>query len=133
MASEITLKQPYLVRAMHEWMTDNGQTPHLVVAVEGDGIEIPRQYVRDGKIILNVSYAAAHNLDLGNDWIIFEARFAGNPQRVRIPISAVLGIYARETGHGMIFSEEENQVQPGPISVKAEVDKPNRAHLKVVK
>lgn len=114
---------------MHEWMTDNGHTPHVVVDAELDGVEVPLQYVQDGKIILNISYAAAHNLDLGNQEIGFEARFSGTAHRVRIPMLAVLGIYARETGQGMIFSDSEVE----PASDGGD-DKPaGRPHLKVIK
>lgn len=111
--SKPTPRRPYLVRAMHEWMTDNGQTPHIVVDAAGEGVEVPRAFVRDGKIILNVSWQATQSLRLGNDVIEFSARFAGVSHAVRIPVAAVLGIYARETGQGMLF-QEEGDVEPTP-------------------
>jgi stringent starvation protein B len=99
---------------MHEWMTDNGQTPHLVVDAAVDGIEVPRAYVKDGRIILNASWQATQSLKLGNDAVEFSARFGGAPQLVRLPIAAILGIYARETGQGMLFQDEDGPAPPAP-------------------
>jgi len=96
-------KRPYLLRAMHQWMTDCGHTPHVIVDAEHNGVDVPRAYVKDGKIVLNLSGSATQHLKLGNEWIEFDARFAGVVNRVSFPISAVLGIYARETGEGMVF------------------------------
>jgi len=134
MSAVSTSQHPYLLRAMHEWMTDNGDTPHIVVDALGDGVDVPEQFVTDGKIILNVSYSAVRELQLGNDEISFEARFGGVPNIVRVPVAAILGIYARETGRGMIFStQEDSEVSPPE---KADGDLPptgGRPHLKVVK
>ena len=124
---------------MHEWMGDNGNTPHIVVDATVDGVSVPSQHVKDGKIILNISDSAAHNLKLRNDFISFRARFGGVPFDVIVPMSAVLGIYARETGQGMIFSHDSEEkagteiheaVQP---DAEAASDRPKRAHLKLVK
>lgn len=114
---------------MHEWMTDNGQTPHLVVDAGGDGVEIPAAYVKDGRIILNVSWQATQDLKLGNDVIEFSARFGGVAHHVRIPAGAVLGIYARETGQGMLFQDEE---ETGPPSTTPP-EGGKRPRLRVVK
>jgi stringent starvation protein B len=92
---------------MHEWITDSDQTPHIVVDASLQGVEVPRQYVQGGKIILNVSNSATSNLNLGNDFVSFRARFGAATYDVMVPIIAVLGIYARETGQGMIFSEAD--------------------------
>ena len=124
-------RRPYLLRAMHEWMTDNGQTPHLVVDAAVDGVVVPRQYVRDGKIVLNVSYSATASLVLKNDEISFSARFGGHAFEVRLPVHAVAGIYARETGQGMVFSESERDPPPAPRPPGG--DEPKRPQLKVVK
>ena len=97
---------------MHEWMLDNGFTPHLVVDAKREGVLVPESHVKDGKIVLNVSPSATRALVLGNDTVTFEARFGGVSQQLLIPVAAVLGIYARETGQGMIFSEDDSQ--PGP-------------------
>lgn len=92
---------------MHEWISDCDQTPHIVVDASLQGVEVPRQYVQGGKIILNVSNHATSNLSLGNDVVRFRARFGAATHDVMVPIIAVLGIYARETGQGMIFSEAD--------------------------
>ncbi|MEI8297980.1 MAG: ClpXP protease specificity-enhancing factor [Pseudomonadota bacterium] len=135
-------RRPYLLRAMHEWMTDNGQTPHLVVDAAVEGVAVPRQFVRDGKIVLNASYEATSGLLLKNDWIGFGARFGGAPFNIQIPVHAVLGIYARETGQGMIFADEENGPDtPAPTTTPDGPSKatggneppPRRPQLKVVK
>jgi stringent starvation protein B len=95
-------RRPYLLRALHEWITDSGETPHIVVDAAADNVTVPRQYVKDGKIVLNVSFSATQMLKLGNDFVSFEARFGG----------AILGIYARETGQGMIFPEGDADPDP---------------------
>ena len=129
MAAQQTSRRPYLVRAMHEWMTANNQTPHLVVDAGINGAEVPKAYVRDGRITLNVSWRATQGLKLGNDWIEFSARFGGVPQQVRVPVAAVLGIYARETGQGMLFQDEGDAPPPVP----GPDDSGNRPKLRVVK
>ena len=91
---------------MHEWMVDNGFTPHLVVDARHAGVQVPKEHVKDGKIVLNVSHSATRALNLGNDAVSFETRFGGVSRRLEIPVDAVLGIYARETGQGMIFGED---------------------------
>ena len=93
---------------MHEWMLDNGFTPHLVVDAKHEGVLVPEGHVKDGKIVLNVSPSATRALSLGNDFVSFEARFGGVSQQLEIPVAAVLGIYARETGQGMIFAEDDS-------------------------
>ena len=130
MAAQQTSRRPYLVRAMHEWMTANNQTPHLVVDAAIAGAEIPKAYVREGRITLNVSWQATQGLKLGNDWIEFNARFGGMPQQVRVPISSVLGIYARETGQGMLF-QDEGDAPPPPMP--GPDDSGPRPKLRVVK
>jgi stringent starvation protein B len=139
MSASTTSQRPYLLRAMHEWMTDNGQTPHVVVDASAPGVEVPEQHVADGKIILNLSYAAVRDLELGNTDISFEARFGGVPQRLFVPVTAILGIYARETGRGMIFAaheDEDDAAEAVPDAGDADQDPPptgGRPHLKVVK
>lgn len=129
-------QHPYLLRAMHEWMSDCGHTPHVVVNAEFAGIQVPSNHIKDGRIILNVSYSAAHNLDLGNDELTFEARFSGTPFHVRVPVAAILGIYARETGQGMVFSEPDAEEDSAAVGSSLENDKAgegNRPNLRVVK
>ena len=133
MSASTTSQRPYLLRAMHEWMTDNGQTPHLVVDAAAPGVDVPEQHVADGKIVLNISYAAVRDLELGNTDIRFEARFGGVPQQLLVPVSAVLGIYARETGRGMVFATED---QGDPEAAPAEQSPPpggGRPNLKIIK
>jgi stringent starvation protein B len=123
----VTAKRPYLIRAMHEWMTDNGLTPHIVVDANHAGADVPEQYVSDGKIVLNVSHSAARHLTLGNDFLRFEARFGGVARHLEIPAAAVLGIYARESGQGMIFAEED------PPPGDGDGNAPEKPKLRVVK
>lgn len=125
-------KRPYLLRAMHQWMTDSGHTPHVIVDAERAGVEVPQAYVKDGKIVLNLSYSAAQRLNLGNDWIELDARFGGVAHHVRVPVNAVLGIYARETGEGMVFSEQDMGPEP-PTPSSPEEGGRGRPQLKVVK
>jgi len=136
--SNVPSKRPYLLRAMHEWMTDCGHTPHVIVDAERRDAEVPRAYVKDGKIVLNLSASATQRLRLGNEDIEFDARFAGVVHHVRVPIAAVLGIYARETGEGMVFSEQDLGPEPPSRPTPAEDGGGNgnnnkRPQLKVVK
>ena len=98
--------RPYLLRAMHEWMTDNSQTPLVVVDAAVDGVIVPLEHVKDGRIVLNVAWSATRDLELGNDVISFQARFGGVAHSVSMPMLAVRGIYARESGQGMVFQDE---------------------------
>jgi stringent starvation protein B len=119
---------------MHEWMVDNGFTPHLVVDARRDGVRVPEAHVQDGKIVLNVSPAATLSLSLGNDFVMFGARFGGVTQQLVIPIGAVLGIYARETGQGMIFSDDDaTPPTPTPAVPAPSSPKPSKTKLKIVK
>ena len=126
---------------MHEWITDNQQTPHIVVDASQEGVEVPRQFVQSGKIILNISYSATNGLTMGNDAVRFHARFGSVTYDVMVPVLAILGIYARETGQGMIFSENDAPTDPNappqppatPPSAPTGTEAPRRSHLKVVK
>ncbi len=100
--SDTTSTRPYLIRALYEWCTDNGLTPYVAVRVD-DSVQVPREYVKNGEIVLNVSMDATSSLKLGNEFIEFKARFAGTARDIMVPISHVLAIYARETGQGMSF------------------------------
>ena len=101
-AKDSTSTRPYLVRAMYEWCTDNGFTPYVAVLVD-DTVRVPVEYVKDGEIVLNISYDATSSLKLGNEFIEFKARFAGTARDIMVPISRVVAIYARENGQGMAF------------------------------
>ena len=124
-------RRPYLLRAMHEWISDSNQTPHIVVDASMEGVEVPRQYVQGGKIILNVSSNATSMLSLGNEIVRFRARFGAATYDVSVPIAAVLGIYARETGQGMIFSEADTP--PPPPTPPSEPSPPTGTEIKRTK
>ena len=104
---EMTSNRPYLIRAFYQWLVDNGLTPYLLVDVNNSDVVVPQQYVEGDRITLNIGPSAVRNLDLGNDYISFNARFSGKPMDVLFPVSSVLGIYAQENGSGMLFPEEE--------------------------
>jgi len=101
-ALESTSTRPYLIRALYEWCTDNGFTPYVAVLVD-DTVQVPREYVKNGEIVLNVSFDATSSLKLGNEFIEFKARFAGSAREIVVPIGRVIAIYARENGQGMAF------------------------------
>ncbi|CAM2149919.1 stringent starvation protein B [Pararobbsia alpina] len=103
-----TPTKPYLLRALYEWCTDNGYTPHLAVRVD-DRTRVPREFVRDGEIVLNISFDATSGLKMGNEWIDFNARFSGKSHHIEVQVSNVLAIYARENGQGMAFPVEDRQ------------------------
>ena len=140
MANQDSSQRPYLVRAMHEWMTDNGKTPHLVIDATHSGVQIPTEHVKDGKIVLNSSYSATKNLVIGNDLVEFEARFGGAPRLISAPMDAVLGIYSRESGEGMLFTDQDDgDPEAAPPEFNDDDDPepppagPGRSHLRIVK
>ncbi|WP_390346314.1 ClpXP protease specificity-enhancing factor [Variovorax boronicumulans] len=101
-ALESSSTRPYLIRALYEWCTDNGFTPYVAVLVD-DTVQVPREYVKNGEIVLNISFDATSSLKLGNDFIEFKARFAGTAREISVPVGRVIAIYARENGQGMAF------------------------------
>ncbi len=101
-ASESSSTRPYLIRALYEWCTDNGFTPFIAVLVD-DAVRVPNEYVKDGEIVLNISFDATSALQLGNDFIEFKGRFGGVAREILVPVDHVLAIYARENGQGMAF------------------------------
>ncbi|MBE7939974.1 MULTISPECIES: ClpXP protease specificity-enhancing factor [Ramlibacter] len=101
-ALESTSTRPYLIRALYDWCTDNGLTPYVAVLVD-DTVQVPREYVKNGEIVLNISFDATSSLKLGNDFIEFKARFAGTAREIIVPVNRVIAIYARENGQGMAF------------------------------
>jgi len=108
----MTSSRPYLLRALYEWIVDNEMTPHILVDANVPGTEVPRQFVENGKIVLNVGPSAVQTLQLGNEEIGFSARFGGVARQLHVPMAAVLAIYARENGRGMVFTEEEGEAPP---------------------
>ncbi len=105
----MTSNKPYFIRAIYEWICDNNLTPYIVVNAKDHSVQVPTQYVEDGKIILNISPDAAHALLINNEKVEFMARFSGAAMKVYAPIKAILAIYARENGQGMIFNEEPEE------------------------
>jgi stringent starvation protein B len=99
--------KPYLIRAFYNWITDNKCTPYIVVNAHYTGANVPLEYVDNGQIVLNVAKSAVQNLDLSNEYISFQASFNKIPQEVYFPVAAVMAIYAKENGRGMVFAEEE--------------------------
>lgn len=135
----MTSNRPYLIRALYEWIADNGMTPHLVVNAEHPSAQVPGDFVENGRIVLNVAPQAVQGLQLGNDLISFSARFGGRPFVVQMTPLAVLGIYARENGHGMIFPDEEPDTDQDAAEMAKDQagedakSKPARPALRVVK
>lgn len=125
---DMTPSRPYLIRAIHEWIVDNDLTPHILVNAMVPDIVVPEKYIENGRIILNINSSAVRGLELGNEWIQFDARFDGQSMTVSVPTSAVLAIYARENGQGMVLEEEDDDLPPPPPEKKSD-----RSHLKVVK
>ena len=128
--------RPYLIRAIYDWVIDNNFTPYLLVNAENEHAIIPKEYVEDGKIVLNINPSAISDLQLGNDYIMFNARFSGKAMEVSIPIAAVLAIYARENGQGMMFDENNDNLPPTPPENTTPSDKSKKSQkpqLKVVK
>lgn len=101
-AQDSTSTRPYLIRALYEWCTDNGFTPYVAVRVDSS-VQVPREFVKDGEIVLNIGYDATSALQLGNDFIEFKARFGGQAREIIVPVGRVIAIYARENGQGMAF------------------------------
>ena len=97
-----TSTRPYLLRALHDWCTDNGFTPYIAVRVDR-GVQVPQEYVKDGEIVLNISFEATTGLRLGNEFVEFKARFGGTAREIAVPVANVVAIYARENGQGMAF------------------------------
>ena len=114
-ALDSTSTRPYLIRALYDWCTDNGFTPYVAVLVD-ETVQVPREYVKNGEIVLNISFDATSSLKLGNDFIEFRARFAGTAREIMVPVSRVIAIYARENGQGMAF--------PVPVSSDAADESP---------
>ena len=132
----MTSSRPYLLRALYEWILDNQCTPYVVVNANREDVQIPRAYVKDGQIVLNIAPTAVVGLKLDNDALEFNARFGGVAMQVYAPISAVLGIYARENGRGMIFDAEDTPPEPphpNEPDDSAKEKKTGKPGLKIVK
>lgn len=137
MTENLPSTKPYLIRAIHQWCTDNGLTPYLAVEVD-EMATVPREFVREGQIVLNISYDATGSLQMGNDWISFQARFGGVSRNIEVPVRMVTAIYAKENAMGMAFEAERHDSPPEkpedgsekPVSSPATEQRP---HLRIVK
>jgi stringent starvation protein B len=118
--TELPSTRPYLIRALYDWCSENGFTPYVAVKVD-NSVQVPREYVQGGEIVLNVSMDATSSLKLGNDFIEFKARFGGKPREIMVPIHRVMAIYARENGQGMAFPVSDEGSAPAALSA---VDSP---------
>ena len=126
----MTSLKPYLIRSIYEWIIDNDLTPHLLVDAENSQAILPQQFIEDGKIVLNIRPQAIQGLSLGNEEIQFNARFSGKPMHIVVPIVALMAIYAKENGKGMIFDQEDEESDNTP---PPENKPPARPTLRVVK
>ena len=125
--------RPYLIRALYQWLVDNGATPYILVSVEYEGVQVPLDFVNEhNQIVLNISPTACQGLTLGDTDIVCMARFAGHPTNISVPIAAVLAIYAKENGQGMIFGHEPGGNTPPPTP-EPEPPAPQKNHLRVIK
>jgi len=124
----MTSNRPYILRALHEWIIDNGMTPYVLVNAGVAGVEVPEEYVQDGRVVLNISPGAVRDLDLDNEFVSFSARFGGTPTQVFLPVQAILAVYAKENGKGMIFPEEAAAEED-----KEEQEESRKPFLKVIK
>ena len=122
-----TSTRPYLIRALHDWCTDNGFTPYLAVYV-GPGVQVPMEYVKNNEIVLNVGFEATSGMKLGNEFIEFKARFAGITREIQVPVDHVVAIYARENGQGMAFPPAEDMAPP-PATFAAPVSSADPSRL----
>jgi stringent starvation protein B len=129
--ASMTPSRPYLIRALYDWIVDNGMTPYMLVNADDDDVVVPRQFVEGGKIVLNINPSAIQNLQLGNALVEMDARFSGTPMHISVPVMSVLAIYARENGKGMVFTEEDNNEPPSGNGTDGDGKK--RPKLRVVK
>ncbi|MGZ8135772.1 MAG: ClpXP protease specificity-enhancing factor [Methylococcaceae bacterium] len=125
----MTSLKPYLIRSIYEWIIDNRLTPHLLVDAENNNAVLPQQFIEDGKIVLNIRPEAIQGLILGNEVIEFNARFSGTPMHIVTPVTAVMAIYAKENGKGMIF-DQENSEEDDP---QPDNKPPSKPTLRIVK
>ena len=127
----MTSSKPYLLRALYEWILDNDSTPSILVDASHDGVAIPPGIASDGKVVLNLAPQAIQDLEMRNEYVSFSARFGGAPHDVYCPMAALLAIYARESGEGMMFPAEDDEAESGDSP--ADEAKPTGPTLKVIK
>jgi stringent starvation protein B len=128
----MTSNRPYLLRALHGWISDNGLTPYLLVDAAVEGVRVPPGAAKDGRVVLNTAARAVTHFEIANEYVRFQARFSGVSQAVHVPIAAVLAIYAQENGQGMMFQAEDASSEPPPAAPSPE-ETPKRPHLRIIK
>jgi len=104
-------RRPYLLRALYEWIVDSGEIPNVLIDAEIDGVVVPKEHVRDGQIVLNISPQAVRNLNLGDDYVMCEGRFSGRSMELILPIISIRAIYCRDSGQGLAFDDEDMHVE----------------------
>ena len=128
-------RRPYLVRALYDWIIDNQMTPYLLVQADIEGVDVPQQFVNEGRIVLNVSSDAVRDLIMDNELVYFSARFSGQPRTVSVPVRAILAIYAKENGQGMFFDGVDEDLgeedAPAKHAKREKIDR--RPALRLVK
>lgn len=127
---EMSSSRPYLLRALYDWISDNALTPYVLVNAEAPSAIVPKDYVENGKIVLNIGAHSVQGLKIGNDTVEFSARFSGKAMPIVLPVTSILAIYARENGQGMVFSDEGSTTPP---SSPRPPQSPGKPHLKLVK
>ena len=132
--SDIPSNKPYLIRALHQWCSDNGFTPFMAVFVDST-VEVPMEFVKNDEIVLNLSIEACHQLQIENEYISFQARFGGVPRKILVPVTHILAIYARENGQGMSFPFDSSELKNAIFekSEASETKSAKQSFLKIVK
>ena len=130
----MTSSRPYMLRAIYQWILDNQCTPYLLVNADSEGVVVPQDFVQDGQIVLNISEVAVAGLNIDNNFVSFSGRFGGVSQDIWVPVGAVLAMYAKENGQGMLFDPDDDLPPPSPDDDGPDSDDtPKRPSLKVVK
>ncbi|KAA9132486.1 ClpXP protease specificity-enhancing factor [Marinihelvus fidelis] len=128
----MTSSKPYLLRGLYEWILDNDLTPHVIVDVNAAEVDVPPQAIQDGRLVLNISPQATRDLKLDNGFVSFQARFAGSSRDIWLPMNAILAIYARENGQGMMFADAGDD-DPEPPASDEPPSRPSGPRLRVIK
>ncbi|MCH6584031.1 MAG: ClpXP protease specificity-enhancing factor [Proteobacteria bacterium] len=131
----MTAIKPYLIRAIRDWAVENGFTPHVVVDASASAVDVPTEFVKNGRILLNIHPRAVHDFDLQEEWLVFSARFGGQARALAIPVAAIRAIYARENGQGVAFPEDSDAGEVERANSPTDMDDPTKKgpHLKIVK
>lgn len=132
-STSMTSNRPYLLRALYEWISDNGLTPYLLVDASVENVRVPPGAAKDGRVVLNIAARAVSQFEISNERVAFLARFGGVSQSVHVPMAAVLAIYAQENGQGMMFSADGAPTEPPPPPAPPPDEAPKRPHLRVIK